>query len=93
MQVEYRGRSSLTSGEAKDALAEMLLDEDGERVDVEVVNTNYCFRPSLFPIHPTHQSVEIFGQIKDAIVEELSRSILSGWTMTSLERKELLWAE
>ena len=86
VRVEYRGRSSLTFGEAKDALAEMLLDEDGERLDVEVVNADYCFRPSLFPIHPTHQSVEIFGQIKDAIVEELSRSIPSRWTMTSLFR-------
>ena len=84
VRVEYRGRSSLTFGEAKDALAEMLFDENGERIDVEVVNADYCFRPSLFPIHPAHKSVEIFSQIKDDIVEELSRSIPSRWTMTSL---------
>lgn len=84
VRVEYRGRSSLTFGEAKDALAEMLIDEDGERLDVEIVNADYCFQPSLFPIHPTHQAVEIFEQIKDALVEELSRSIPSRWTMTSL---------
>lgn len=84
VRVDYRERSSLTFGEAKDALAEMLFDENGEQLDVEVVNADYCFRPSLFPIHPTHKSVEIFSQIKQNIVEELSRSIPSRWTMTSL---------
>lgn len=52
VRAEYRERSSLTFGEAKDALAEMLFDENGEQLDVEVVNADYCFRPSLLLTSP-----------------------------------------
>lgn len=65
-------------GPAKDELLD-LLRRNGVEMHVDIVNVDFCFRPSLFVISPDHPVVMAYENAKHALIDILNQSLESRW--------------
>ncbi|KAE8151699.1 hypothetical protein BDV25DRAFT_138622 [Aspergillus avenaceus] len=56
----------------------------GIQLDVEIVDLDYCFRPSLFPIPPEHPAVDVYESFHADLVKFLNSTMQQSWRMLSL---------
>lgn len=63
----------------KDALCQLLRDHGIHGIEVEVVNIDHCFRPSLFAIQSDHPLVLAYENAKANIVKLLQARLRTHW--------------
>jgi len=81
--IQVRGRGS-NFGPIRDALVQHFDSVLDTQADVEVIHPDYSHRPSLFPITPIHPAVDVYKQVKDALVVKLEKTIPSQWRLITL---------
>ncbi|KAJ9294415.1 hypothetical protein DTO271G3_6990 [Paecilomyces variotii] len=65
-------------GEARDRIYELLA-QNGISIDIEIVDSQNCFRPSLFAIKPDDQAVAPFEQARGRLIDLLTRELGEKW--------------
>lgn len=65
-------------GEARDRIRELLV-QNGISIDIEIVDSQNCFRPSLFAIKPDDQAVAPFEQARGQLIDLLTRELGERW--------------
>ncbi|RMJ21402.1 hypothetical protein PHISP_07724 [Aspergillus sp. HF37] len=83
LRIIYRAGDLLPRGygPAKDALCQLLRDHGIHDMEVEVVEIDHCFRPSLFAIQPDHPLVLAYEQAKNNLVNLLQARLRSHWAV------------
>ncbi|KAJ9316435.1 hypothetical protein DTO271D3_3240 [Paecilomyces variotii] len=66
-------------GEARDRIYELLA-RNGISIDIEIVDSQNCFRPSLFAIKPDDQAVAPFEQARGRLIGVLTRELGERWS-------------
>lgn len=66
---------------AKDDLLQLLRRREVMNIEVEIVNIDKCFSPSIFPLSSHHPIVAAFEESKNHIIEILDDCLASKWNV------------
>jgi len=86
LQIEFRSGKGLpySWSEARDEAKRMLGRNGLKSVEVEIVDYERAFMPSLFPISPTSGAVTVYESIKDQLIKLLFKRLRNKWRLISL---------
>lgn len=68
----------LVLGEARDHIHNMLL-QNGVSLDIEIVDLQNCFQPSLFIIQPDDPTVGPYEEAREGLIQLLTRELSESW--------------